>query len=343
MTLRSTRRMLSLSFESLERRRVLSADALGHDDGPEDIRHELECEAEVHRGRDDDSPDDTFDDRGSDDGSVQDPRPNSTELEARLGDESLAQGRAKFEVELEHGLEKRELKVDVRDAPPGSVLDVVIDGTVVGQVQVDAQGEGRLELSSQPGEDESPLPDNFPGIQSGSTITVGDSLTGTFASDDDGVDVSDDDSVDVSDDDGIDDDSGDDHSTDDVSDDSLDDAADDSHGDATDDSSDDASDIDHIFAAVREGRQEDRLDLNDDHQVDDNDTRFLVEAVLQSSAGDANLDGIFDSSDLILAFQQGQYEDHLPGNSGWSSGDWNGDGEFDSSDLVAAFQSGRYR
>ena len=60
MTLRSTRRKLSLRIESLERRRVLSADALSHDDGPGDVRHEMECEVELHGGLDDDSTDDTF-------------------------------------------------------------------------------------------------------------------------------------------------------------------------------------------------------------------------------------------------------------------------------------------
>ena len=59
-------------------------------------------------------------------------------------------------------------------------------------------------------------------------------------------------------------------------------------------------------------------------------------------AGDINLDGVFDETDLIQAYQNGHYEDNLESNSGWNEGDWNGDGEFDSSDLVMAFQAGRY-
>ena len=58
--------------------------------------------------------------------------------------------------------------------------------------------------------------------------------------------------------------------------------------------------------------------------------------------GDANLDGGFDSSDLVAVFQTGEYEDGIAGNSVWADGDWNGDGEFDSSDIVTAFQAGRY-
>lgn len=58
--------------------------------------------------------------------------------------------------------------------------------------------------------------------------------------------------------------------------------------------------------------------------------------------GDATLDGLFDSSDLIAVFSAGQYEDGVRLNSRWADGDWNADGEFDSGDLVAALQTGRY-
>ncbi len=57
-------------------------------------------------------------------------------------------------------------------------------------------------------------------------------------------------------------------------------------------------------------------------------------------AGDSNLDGIFDSSDLVQVFQFGRYETNQPAL--WSEGDWNTDGYFDTSDLVLAFQSGGY-
>ncbi len=64
--------------------------------------------------------------------------------------------------------------------------------------------------------------------------------------------------------------------------------------------------------------------------------------ILRTSPGDANLDGVFDSADLVQIFIGGEYEDGTPGNSGWSTGDWDGDGEFTSSDLVQAFGSGSY-
>ena len=59
--------------------------------------------------------------------------------------------------------------------------------------------------------------------------------------------------------------------------------------------------------------------------------------------GDANGDGIFNSSDLVLVFQAGEYEDAVAGNSTFAEGDWNGDGDFTTADLVLAFQLGLYR
>jgi hypothetical protein len=62
----------------------------------------------------------------------------------------------------------------------------------------------------------------------------------------------------------------------------------------------------------------------------------------QLVAGDANRDGVFDSTDLIVVFSAGEYEDGTPGNSTFDEGDWNNDGDFDSSDLILAFQHGKY-
>jgi hypothetical protein len=61
-----------------------------------------------------------------------------------------------------------------------------------------------------------------------------------------------------------------------------------------------------------------------------------------SIPGDSNRDGNFDSSDLVLVFQAGEYEDAIAANSTFAEGDWNGDGEFDMRDLVLAFQVGLY-
>ncbi|MFC1757753.1 tandem-95 repeat protein [Planctomycetota bacterium] len=54
--------------------------------------------------------------------------------------------------------------------------------------------------------------------------------------------------------------------------------------------------------------------------------------------GDSNLDGEFNSQDLVLVLQVGEYEDDIVGNSSWAEGDWDCSGDFDSEDLILAFQ-----
>ena len=84
---------------------------------------------------------------------------------------------------------------------------------------------------------------------------------------------------------------------------------------------------------------------NDDLQVKDIDYELkLIDQSICGTAliGDANLDGVFNSSDLVQVFEVGEYEDNIVGNSTFQDGDWNCDGEFDSNDLVLAFQAGHY-
>jgi hypothetical protein len=83
-------------------------------------------------------------------------------------------------------------------------------------------------------------------------------------------------------------------------------------------------------------------DLNMDQVVDELDRARWVEILKRTYFGDANLDGEFNSLDLMTVFQLSQYEDTALENSGWSSGDWNGDAEFTSRDLVVAFTGGGY-
>ena len=84
------------------------------------------------------------------------------------------------------------------------------------------------------------------------------------------------------------------------------------------------------------------LDLNGDGAIDFLDLGVLIQQHFGTSFGDANLDGIFNSGDLILVFSSGEYEDNLLGNSTWSEGDWNCDGEFNSTDVIVAFGNGGY-
>jgi hypothetical protein len=84
-------------------------------------------------------------------------------------------------------------------------------------------------------------------------------------------------------------------------------------------------------------------DLDDDGDVDLNDRTMWVHDVKQTTFGDSNLDGRFDSRDLVAVFTAGEYEDGEAMNSTWYTGDWNLDAEFSSKDLVLAFQDGGYQ
>ena len=104
----------------------------------------------------------------------------------------------------------------------------------------------------------------------------------------------------------------------------------------------DSGDIDLIGAAIRHNVWADPLDMDEDGVVGPNDFDVLLKNILQVWRGDSNLDGEFNSSDLVDVFKAGEYDDALRDNSGWADGDWDGDGDFLSGDLVVAFQEGGY-
>jgi hypothetical protein len=104
----------------------------------------------------------------------------------------------------------------------------------------------------------------------------------------------------------------------------------------------DVGDIDDLSVQVRAGTNPPAYDVTGDAKVDDNDRTHWVTVLAKTYFGDANLDGQFNSTDFVLAFQQGEYEDTAQGNSTWADGDWNGDAEFNSTDFVTAFQGGGF-
>jgi hypothetical protein len=113
-------------------------------------------------------------------------------------------------------------------------------------------------------------------------------------------------------------------------------------GDFNSDSRVDVADIDLLCARIQGGNGESSFDLTRDGRLDDADLTEMIRNVLRTDFGDANLDKVFNSQDLVSIFQAGEYEDLVANNSTWSEGDWDCDGEFGSSDLVRAFQSGAY-
>jgi hypothetical protein len=115
-----------------------------------------------------------------------------------------------------------------------------------------------------------------------------------------------------------------------------------SSGDLNGDGGVTVADVDLLCLALHQPDPADRLDLNQDRQIDSNDLDHLLYNFFSAGPGDSNLDGIFTSSDLVLAFQNGGYEDMSRLDTRWSHGDWDCDGRFTTRDLVAAFQRNRY-
>jgi hypothetical protein len=99
-------------------------------------------------------------------------------------------------------------------------------------------------------------------------------------------------------------------------------------GDVNGDYTVDATDIDVLYSAIHAGSTDSIYDLNSDGHIDQGDVDTLVNTILQTAYGDANLDGSVDVGDLgILAANYG--------GSGkrWSQGDFNSDGLVDVGDL----------
>lgn len=103
-----------------------------------------------------------------------------------------------------------------------------------------------------------------------------------------------------------------------------------------------ALDIDLLSLAIRSAAPISRFDLNRSGRVEEQDLDMMIRDLIGTSYGDTNLDGRFDSSDLVEAFQCNQYESDAIQHVGWKCGDWDGDGRFASSDLILAFQEGTY-
>lgn len=102
----------------------------------------------------------------------------------------------------------------------------------------------------------------------------------------------------------------------------------------------DVDDVDLMAVEVRTGSTNRVYDLNEDAAIDTVDFQTWVKDTAHLYYGDANLDGEFNSNDLVNVFGFGIYE--TGGVASWSSGDWNGDGYFNSADFVLAFEDGGY-
>jgi hypothetical protein len=99
-----------------------------------------------------------------------------TVLTAQLTDSSGTDtGTSWYSTSTVDGTTTTLFKVSITGAAADTTLDVSVDGTIIGQITTDANGAGKLVLSSNPqGANEQQLPSNFPTtVAAGSTITVG--------------------------------------------------------------------------------------------------------------------------------------------------------------------------
>ena len=102
----------------------------------------------------------------------------------------------------------------------------------------------------------------------------------------------------------------------------------------------DSGDIDDLTQQSAFGTNPGPYDLNADALVDATDINIWIEDLQNSWIGDANLDGEFNTSDLVQVLAAGTYEQDVA--AVWTTGDFTGDGRADSSDLVAALSGGGY-
>jgi hypothetical protein len=102
----------------------------------------------------------------------------------------------------------------------------------------------------------------------------------------------------------------------------------------------DLPDIDDLTTQSAGGTNPAAYDLTGDALVNEGDVNEWVSVLFNSWMGDADLNGEFNSSDLVTVLASGTYETDVP--SVWSTGDFNGDGRTNSSDLVSALAGGGY-
>lgn len=104
--------------------------------------------------------------------------------EARFSStKSLASGKAKYRERSRANLIEQRFDIEVEDATPGDTLTVFVDGNMYGTMVVNDLGVAELqfrtaEFIDDPG-DGTPIPTEFPRINPGTSISVGD-MNGTF-------------------------------------------------------------------------------------------------------------------------------------------------------------------
>ena len=101
-------------------------------------------------------------------------------------------------------------------------------------------------------------------------------------------------------------------------------------------------DMDLLSIEIHSQSNNPDFDLNGDQRVDLDDQSIWLADLAKIWSGDANMDGLFNTGDLIIVLAAGEFEDDIEDNSTWGEGDWNADLDFTTSDLVSALADGGY-
>ena len=102
----------------------------------------------------------------------------------------------------------------------------------------------------------------------------------------------------------------------------------------------DTADLDLQAIEISDRTNNLAFDLTGDGFVNGQDREEWVVSLANTWFGDADLDGVFNTSDFVTVFQAGRFE--TGESASWTQGDWNGDRRFTSADFVKAFQDGGF-
>jgi hypothetical protein len=100
------------------------------------------------------------------------------DLQALFTGPGALEGKATYRIQRLGTDVTREFQVKVERAPASSLYTVELDGVTLGELEVDASGQGKLKL---PARDSDPFPATFPEVHAGTRLRVGELFDGTLA------------------------------------------------------------------------------------------------------------------------------------------------------------------
>ena len=81
---------------------------------------------------------------------------------------------AEFEQETEAGVTKRKFKAEIEKATANTKFEVTVGGILVGSIQTDSKGKGKLSLTTSPKDaGDQLMPATFPAIAQGTAVKIG--------------------------------------------------------------------------------------------------------------------------------------------------------------------------